>query len=50
MLGISDAVIVNVSPEKSNIMLACREFNNFVDTFGSIARRVKVEMVKFWGG
>ncbi len=35
ILGISSAVIVQVSPDKLNIMYACQEFTDCFDVFGA---------------
>ena len=45
VLGIKDPIVIEVSPEKSNVFLALGEFSSMVETFGPIAEKLKVEHV-----
>ena len=42
----SDCVVVEVSPDKPNIFLACGKFESIVETFTPIAERLKSERLQ----
>ena len=43
ILGMNDPVVIEVSPDKPNVYLACDEFKSIMETFGPIAEQLKVE-------
>lgn len=45
VLGMKDPIVIEVSPEKSNVFLALGGFSSIVETFGPIAEKLKVERV-----
>jgi ATP-dependent DNA helicase RecQ len=45
ILGINDPVVVEISPEKPNVFLACGEFNSIMETFGPLVEELQVKRV-----
>ena len=45
ILGMPDPCVIELSPDKTNVFLACYKFTSIVETFGPIADKLKAERV-----
>lgn len=45
ILGMKDYTLVERSPDKANVYLACQEFQSIVETFAPIAEKLKNERI-----
>ena len=41
ILGMQDSMVVDISPEKANVFLACNQFTSIAETFGPVAIKLK---------